>query len=252
MAGAEDDQLRLCLSLIPSDLTVYGRWWSTPEGRWLHGRVEERIGKPLVLWAGRVYGPRYDPSDVSNSAVEILSNRFIVASLQRADDQWAYLAAILKRELIQQIGGFFRSNPDAPDSAAPDNAPDELGHLTPVLEAIALTALLLKPFTPDDVLPHLDELVYYFAEHGHTGLSRFHTSASQDPALLGLGLAPHQILAVANAILGSRPDRGQNSVLGAYLQDSAWAPDTSLPHTRALEKYASRVRSHNRLIAMAS
>jgi hypothetical protein len=232
----------LSLDLIPAESADYGRWWGTSEGQWLYKRIQERIGKPLVLWVGRVYGPRYEAMDVANSAVDVMSSRFIVASLQRADDQWAYLAAVLKRELIQQAGGFFRDDPE-------EEAASELRHddsqYTPIIEAVQRTTECLRVHTPASVQPHLEELVYYFAEHGYANLSRLHTAASRDPELLARGLLPRQILAVANAVLGCRPNHGESSILGGFIQDRDWIPENSMVHVHALNKYATRMSSHS-------
>lgn len=180
--------------------------------------------------------------DVANTAVDMMSSRFIFAALQRADDQWAYLSAVLKRELIQQAGGYFRADADDDLTEVATHEPDAL---TPILEAIQLTTDCLTPLTPEDVLPHLKELIYYFAEHGHANLSRLHTTASRDPELLALDLAPRQILAVANVVLGSRPNHGDTSILGAFIQDRDWKPDLSPLHMQALAKYGARITSHS-------
>jgi hypothetical protein len=239
--------LNQCLASIPTgpeSESEYGSWWMSEQGQWLYDRVQKRVGKPLVLWVQRVYGPRYDMLDVANSAVDILSNPKVLRSVSDADDQWAYLFAVLKRELINQAGGYFREEVDIEnthDSMFIVTDGDDDNPHTPVLTAIQLTSEALKPFTPDNVLPHLEEIVYYFAERGHVNLSRLHTDGGREDDLIEYGVTPAQIRAVANAVLGSRPNHGENSLLAGFIQDDEWDLDTSEIHVRALEKYAARM-----------
>lgn len=183
---------------------------------------------------------------MANTAVELLAGPAIVDSLRQAEDQWAYLAAVLKRALTAQIGAFFRE--DEMEFLAERVADERRDDVTPVVDAVKLTARFLAAHTTDDVLPHLEELVYYFAERGHANLSHLHTDAARDPELLSRGLRPKEIRAVANAVLGSRPDHGENSLLGAILLDSSWDPSTSAAHSAALRKYAGRLAGQRELV----
>jgi hypothetical protein len=252
----EDLLLRASLLTVPTEPKEYGRWWTGEDGRWLYTRIEERIGKPLVLWVGRVYGPRYESLDVANSAVDVLGKPAVLLSVQGADDQWAYLAVVLKRELITQVGGYFREEELTEQDSHFATLVKEESSLTPVVDAVQLTADCLKAHTPTEFLPHLEELVFYFAEHGHANLSRLHSSAARAPELLTRGIPAKQIRAIANAVLGSRPNHGETSILGGFIQDSEWDPATSVLHARALSKYAQRmthsVRRPQRPMEMAA
>jgi hypothetical protein len=72
-------------------------------------------------------------------------------------------------------------------------------------------------------------------------ISHLYTHATTDDELTDLGLVREEILAIANAVLGSRSGGGQNSLIAAFLHDPAFDPRSSILHRRALQKFQSRM-----------
>jgi hypothetical protein len=110
-----------------------------------------------------------------------------------------------------------------------------------VRDAVQLTFDVLAPFVPDHLRGSLKEAIVYFAEPGGARLSHLYTHATTDTELTGLGLVREEILAIANAVLGSRPNNGQTSLIAGFLNDPAFDPRSSILHRRALNKFQSRM-----------
>ncbi|MBC7517559.1 MAG: hypothetical protein H7248_01515 [Microbacteriaceae bacterium] len=179
---------------------------------------------------------------MANTAVTILSADFVRFAVVHADDSWAYLYAVLKRELAGQAGRFFRADPEHIPSARDLYLWDI--PTVPISQAIELTLDRLKSVTELSWHAPLRESVFYFVERGHGRLSHLFTNSTRAVELTGLGLSRVQILAIGNVVLGSRPHHGTNSILGGFLRDENWDPSVSLPHRRALSKFALRINSN--------
>lgn len=239
-ATTDAERLRVVLDSIPSAPDEQGPWWASDDGRWLFERITDRICRPLTTSFARRYGATFECGDVANTAVVVLARDAVLASVRRADDQWAYLYQVLRHEMLQQMGSWVNQELD-PERAAgvvidgPD--PDRVT----VGDAVDRTLQCLGEITPEAVRPALPTAVQYFAENGDSRLSHLHTMSARDVTLTGLGLSREQILALANIVLGSRPNHGATSLLGGYLRDAHWNPRTSAPHRRALEKYQARM-----------
>lgn len=218
--------------------------------------MQRRIGEPVVGALHHLYGADYSASDVANTAVTVLDRTATRDSIRTAEDPWAYFFVVLKREMIGQVGAFFRAAMNPSDTEAVEDTLTEPDYVT-LAEAVQLTISELRPLTPASCWDGLTATVNYLAERGHSRLSYVHSNASQDIELRKTGLTKQQILAVANAVLGSRPHHGKTSLLGGYLQHDGWNPRNSKAHLAALEKYASRmagstVTADRRLLKMAS
>lgn len=249
----DDVRLRACLQDILNlqDGDGYGAWWASEDGIWLYQRTAERVGEPLTSWVRRVYGVRYEPLDVANTLVDVLSRTGALTATAASKEPWAYMSAILKREMRKQSGGFLRDGSlmDFVMVATPDS---DDSHLTGVDEAVRLTARILDGFTPDPVRARMPAIVRYFADRGHSNLSHLHSAAARDAELLEDGWNRRQILAVANAVLGPRPNHHRASVLGEVLKDADWKPQSSTQHMAALTKYARRMSAATTPIAEES
>lgn len=224
---------------MPATDPEYGRWWGTGDGLELYARITTRIGEPIALSLSRRYGVSYEASDVANTAVIILRQDFVAAYLARSQDPWAYLASILKREMIREIGAHFRH--ELTEDLLSHNVARKPVQPATIMEAAALTAAALAEAAPGFPPVLLETAVAYFAHEGQKRLSHVYTDATTDPRLTDLGLDRTEILAVANAVLGSRPDNHLNSLIAAYLADPAFDPKSSIRHRRALHKFAARI-----------
>lgn len=239
--GHEDvhDLLDILRSMPMTD-PGYGQWWNSADGRGLYEQITERIGTPLTASLRNKYGVSYDATDVANSAVMVLRQDFIHAYILRADDPWAYLSSMLKRELAAEAGTHFRAELTDEilySSAIPAAEPAGVS----LHEAAEMTHQVLSPAVPVHLHGALKDAIVYFAELGGARLSHLYTHASIDEELTSLGLVREEILAIANAVLGSRPNNGQTSLLAAYLNDPGFDPRSSIMHRRALNKFSSRM-----------
>ncbi|MCC3292561.1 hypothetical protein [Arthrobacter sp. zg-Y1110] len=225
---------------MPSADPYYGQWWGSGEGRDFYQEVTERIGNPMAASINRQYGIDYEASDVANTAFTVLRQEFISAYIKRSEDPWAYLSSVLKREMVREAGGYFRS--ELTETVLFDSASHTLHRpAATIREAAELTSAALMAAAPAIPEQILHEAVFYFAERGHYRLSHVYTNATNDPELTGLGLGREEILAVANAVLGSRPENNLNSLIAAFLMDPAFDPKSSIRHRRALTKFRSRI-----------
>lgn len=230
----EADDLAAFLHAIPEDPALYGPWWATAVGREFYRILTERIGRPVSASVNRLYGVDYEPADVANTAVTMLCQDVLPRYILKAEQPWAYLAGTLKRELIHAAGAHFRE--DLTDESA---LPVTDGMMRPAMtisEAVDLTVAVLNVEAP---APGLHTVVSYLADRGSSRISHVYSQAAADPELQAGGLTRNEILAVANAVLGSR--RGGASVIAGFLTDPAFNPQTSLPHQRALKKYRTRM-----------
>lgn len=232
------------VSTMPSTDPDYGQWWGTQEGQAFYGEVVERIGRPIAYNINRQYGVSYEAADVANTAFTMLHQEFIAAYIQRSKDPWAYLSTVLRREMVSEIGGYFRTELTEAALYESSTALPARPSAT-VREAAELTAAALAQAAPTFPRPVLQEAVFYFAERGHRRLSHLYTEATTDPELTSMGLGREEILAIANAVLGSRPDNELNSLMAAYLMDPACEPRSSIRHRRALKKFATRIAKSN-------
>lgn len=236
-----EDEGRALISLvgtIPSTDPEYGQWWSTQDGWNLYAMILQRIGTPIAISVNRQYGVSYEAEDVANTAFLVMRQDFVAAYLARSTDPWAYLASVLKREMVRTAGAHFRTEL-TDDVLFIQDAQPATPSIT-VREAAVLTANTMAAGAGlrEDILL---EAVMYFAERGHQRLSHLYTDATVDPELTSLGLGREEILAIANAVLGSRPDNHLNSLIAAFLTDPAFEPKSSIPHRRALNKFATRI-----------
>ncbi|MCC3299242.1 hypothetical protein [Arthrobacter caoxuetaonis] len=233
------------VSTMPSTDPDYGQWWGTEAGQSFYREIAERVGRPIAYNINRQYGVSYEAADVANTAFTMLHQEFISAYIQRSEDPWAYLSTVLKREMISEIGGYFRT--ELTEAALYEGSTAvPVRPAATVAEAAELTAAALAQAAPAFPLPILQEAVFYFAERGHQRLSHLYTEATNDPELTSMGLVREEILAIANAVLGSRPDNELNSLMAAYLMDPAFDPKSSIRHRRALKKFATRIaKSHH-------
>lgn len=219
---------------------AYGKWWSTGEGLWLYSEIGTRVGAPLAASLRQKYGVSYEPADVSNTAFTVLRQDFVLAYIMRANDPWAYLSQMLKREMLAAAGAHFRV--ELTDEAVFESSvvPAEPVPVT-IYEAADLTFEVLATTTPPYLQQGLREAILYFAQLSGARLSHLYTHACSDAELTGLGLVREEILAIANAVLGSRPNNGQTSLIAAFLKDPGFDPRSSIMHRRALDKFQSRM-----------
>lgn len=242
------EALRTILGLIPNG-AGYGAWWGSPAGITFHDIVKCGFGRRLSAYFSRTYGQAIDPEEVANTTVEILADAATLLRITQAAEPCAYLYTVLRNELTRRAGQFFRAELEGNAAAELQHndpktfAMDDRQHmLTPVCLAEQLTVSHLRPHTPPAVLPHLAHLVEYFVEHAQAHLDAVITQAAADPDLLNRNLAPSEIRAVGNVVLGSRPNHGTNSLLGEIIRDQNFDPAKSTDHSAAIAKYQRRIR----------
>jgi hypothetical protein len=240
--NAEAAELLGVLNSIPASDPAYGKWWATGEGQWLYRQITERIGLPLIVSSKRKFGVSYAPEDVANTAVAILRTEETLPYILAAADPWGYLASVLRRQLRRDAGAFFRADLDSEAAQCLSYTIDD-GSSTKMSEGVERTLARLQPLVDPSRHAGLREAVWYFAERGHGRLSHLYTDAAKDPELTGLGLCHREILAIANAVLGSRPVHSHNSLLAGYLNSPGFDPGSSIPHRIALKKFSARMNS---------
>tara|TARA_R110002051_G_scaffold314950_5_gene392688 strand:- start:18353 stop:19120 length:768 start_codon:yes stop_codon:yes gene_type:complete len=234
----DDAQLRKTLVSISASELSYGRWLATAEAQWLLAAIEKRISGIIITRFSRQHGIDFEPADIVHTAIELLANERLVDALDAASDQWAYLYRVISNEMLKQMG----TRGTSPLEIAEQMAEPETHSSMPDFDnAMDLTVEVLAPLTPAALRPHLREVVEYLAERGQSRLSHAHTDSANDTGLIELGLERHHILALANVVLGARPDHGLNSILAGFLRDSDWKPSQSIPHRIALKKYGARM-----------
>jgi len=236
----DDMKLRSALASIASSELSYGLWLGTTEAKWLLETVETRIAGIIMTRFSRQHGIDFEASDIVNTAVILLANERVVESLESAADQWAYLYQVLNNDMLKQMGTRGNSALELAEQMA-DPDPDCDDEMPDVRSAMHLTVETLSPLTPAALRPHLREVVEHLAERGQVRISHAHTSSANDAELISLGLERQHILALANVVLGARPNHGENSILAGFLQDSDWKPSQSIPHRIALKKYRARM-----------
>jgi hypothetical protein len=236
----ETQELVHVLASMPMSDPAYGSWWNTEAGRWLYSEIGTRIGTPLAASLRHKFGVHYEAADVANTALTILRQDFVHAYILRADDPWAYLSQMLKRDMLSTAGAHFRVEL-TDDALYSSSIPPAEQSAVSVHDAAELTYEVLASSAPEHLQGSLKEAILYFAELGGARLSHLYTHATSDTELTGLGLVREEILAIANAVLGSRPNNGQTSLIAAFLNDPAFDPRSSILHRRALNKFQSRM-----------
>jgi hypothetical protein len=235
-------ELTRILGTIPMMDPAYGAWWSTADGTWLYERIRVRVGVSISATVNRLYGAGHEPADVANTAVTMLRQDFTHAYIRKAQDPWSYLSKMLKREMFNAVGTHFRT--ELGDCVLPAVAdPQEQG--ASLAEAAEATWGLLAPMVLPDLRGPLRAAIDYFSELGGARISHLYTYATSDTELTDLGLSRPQILAIANAVLGARPNNSQNSLISAFLLDPEFDPSSSLLHRKALKKFGSRMAAAN-------
>lgn len=228
------------LGSIPAGDEAYGAWWGTEDGSWLYGQIGSRIGAPLTNSLRNNFGVSYEPADVANTAFAVLRQDFVHAYILRAQNPWAYLHQMLKREMLAAAGTHFRVELTEEVLYGSSVPPNQQSAVT-ISDAAAMTYAVLAPGTPEHLQESLKEAITYFAEPGGARLSHLYTYAASDAELTGLGLVREEILAIANAVLGSRPNHAETSLIGAFLKDPTFNPRSSILHRRSLNKYQARM-----------
>lgn len=242
-------ELLRVLGSIPLDDASYGAWWNTADGRWLYGQVGTRVGIPLANSLRSKYGISYEAADVANTAFTVLRQDFVHAYILRAENPWAYLSQMLKREMLAEAGTHFRVELTE-DALFEASAPPAGQSAVSIRDAAEMTFAVLAPGTPDHLRASLREAITYFSELGGARLSHLYTHATSDVELTGLGLVREEILAIANAVLGSRPNNAQTSLIAAFLKDPAFNPRSSILHRRALNKFQARMAASTKQEAL--
>lgn len=238
LALQEAGELTRVLAAMPMTDPAYGAWWSTEDGKWLYARIRARIGVPISATINRLYGAGHEPVDVANTAVTMLRQDFTHVYIRKAKDPWSYLSTMLKRELFNTVGTHFRAElGDGVVQAFHD----------PRLEGVSLAGAAaatwnhLAPLVAPAKRDPLRSAITYFSELGGARLSHLYTYATTDPELTGTGLCRSEILAIANAVLGGRPNNSQTSLIAAFLTNPDFNPTSSLMHRKALSKFSSRM-----------
>ena len=234
--GSQASRLASVLADIPRG-PAYGPWWGTSDGQWLYGEITDRIGSSLASAVNRAYGVDYCAADVANTAVTVLAQDLLPRYILKSRSPWAYLASALKRELLKDAGAHFRVELSDEHLAAvrKPERPE-----TTLSEAVDATVACLQEAAP---APGLHSVVSYLADRGAARISHAYTDAAASPELRAHGLGRDEILAVANAVLGSR--RGGASVIAGFLSDPGFTPSDSIPHRKALKKYRARMARIN-------
>lgn len=240
--NSEAAELLGVLNGIPSTDPDYGNWWGSADGQWLYSQVADRIGVPLVVSSKRKFGVSYTPEDVANTAVTSLRSEALLPYIRSASDPWGYLASVLRRQLRRDAGAYFRTELDSEAVQCLTYTMDD-GTSPKMRDGVEQTLARLEALVDPSRHSSLREAVWYFAERGHGRLSHLYTAAAKDPELTGLGLCHREILAIANAVLGSRPVHGHNSLLAGYLSSPGFDPGSSIPHRIALKKFGARMNT---------
>ena len=237
------------LATIPPAAGEYGPWWASELGCALLEEIRTRVSGRVVNAVQSLYGVRYEKDDVTHSAITLLSDPHLVAAVQDAADPWAYLFRVLKRELTRQVGSFRRAPYNIETFFTLNSIPIPERPYTDLMVAARHTWQVLVGYTPPEGRRHLLEVITYLARRGGHRLSRAGTELSNDPALLALGYSGHQLRAIVNAVIGSRPDFGTNSLLAGYLKDQDWDPLATAAGHRAVHLYELRMSRHDAQVA---
>jgi hypothetical protein len=145
--SAETTELLRVLASMPMSDPAYGTWWDTDEGRWLYKEISDRIGAPIAASLRNKFGVTYETADVANTAFMVLRQDFVHAYILRADDPWAYLSQMLKREMLATAGAHFRVEL-TDDVLFASDVPAPVQPLVTVQEAANLTYDVLAPLMP--------------------------------------------------------------------------------------------------------
>ncbi|MBD8104799.1 hypothetical protein [Plantibacter sp. CFBP 8775] len=110
-----------------------------------------------------------------------------------------------------------------------------------VRRSVALTARELAPRSPRSLKPTLPYIVDWLAHSSIDSAGRNKNAELQEAGEEFRTVPAHQIEAIASISWGARPNRGETSLLGAFLRDPGFIPRSSTPHLRALRQYRRRV-----------
>lgn len=249
---ADEAKLRATLRSIPVGKD-FGLWWATDSGKWLLTAISDQIGGSLSSYLWKTYAHQVEVDEIVNTAVEVLANLASRASIIEALSPWGYLYTVLKHALAKLTGEFFRDDiNDELVSRMVQQQQQQGGGVVhsgttatasfAIGEAERLTADCLRPLTPARVLPYLDVFVRYFSEEGESRISRALGNATKEDKLRQFQLHDYEIRAIGNAVLGSRPDYGTNSLLAGFILDKTFDPRRSDNHFKAMVKFERRIR----------
>jgi len=224
-----DERLRALLARLPADRAAYAPWLAGADGRELAALLAASVGPDAVGLGILALAP---PSPLTRGALA-------------AERPHAYLRRSIAHAAAREAAG--ASLPGLPEELpAPEPTRSRLDGRLPA--AVAATCDALGPRTPVRLVPVLESAIEALADRATRGrLSHLHTEAARDPALLSLGFAPAQLRALANAVLGARPDHSRASLLAGFLVDPAWRPEESPPHRAAIAAYQRRMTHAERL-----
>lgn len=249
VSPADEGDLRATLRSIPVGKD-FGPWWATEPGKWLLTAISDQIGGSLSFYLWKTYAHQVEVDEIVNTAVEVLANPATRASIIEALSPWAYFHTVLKHVLAKLTGEFFRD--DINDESVFRTVQQQGGcamhggttviSSSAIDEAERLTADCLRPLTPARVLPHLDVFVRYFSEEGESRISRALSNATKEDKLREFQLHDYEIRAIGNAVLGSRPNYGTNSLLAGFILDKTFDPRRSGNHFKAMVKFERRIR----------
>lgn len=255
---ADEAKLRATLRAIPVGKD-FGLWWATDSGKWLLNAISDQIGGSLSSYLWKTYAHQVEVDEIVNTAVEVLANPALRVCIIEALSPWGYFHTVLKHALAKLTGEFFRDdiNDELVSRMVQQQQQQQGGGVVhsgttatssfAISEAERLTADCLRPLTPARVLPHLDVFVRYFSEEGESRISRAISNATKEEELRQFQLHDYEIRAIGNAVLGSRPDYGTNSLLAGFILDKTFDPRRSDNHFKAMVKFERRIRGIARL-----
>lgn len=238
-----DAQLREVLRSIPSTTSEYASWWATTPGAELVDQVMRFVAHRVASAIRRQVSVDVDRDEVvSLLFLALLPDRLLLRSLTNPTTErpWAYLHRCLVNTLLDDAGAYFRR--ELHDETLVVDAPVARSEQWGIEDAIAATVQVLAPATPTQLIPHLEVAVGWMADRAVDGrLSYLHTHAAREVSLLDRGFLAPQLLAIANAAVGARPDHSKTSLLAAFLLEPTWKPAFSRPHRASLSQYAKRM-----------
>lgn len=238
-----DAVLREALSSIPADAAAYSAWWSTSTGRALVDQIVEHVAHRVAAAIRRQISVEIDRDEVvSLLFLALQPDRTLLRSLTAAGTErpWAYLHRCMVNSMLDEAGAFFRR--ELHEQTLLVDGPEVRSEHPSIESAIAATTCVLQPATPARIARYLEHAIGWMADRAVDGrLSYLHTHAAREPELLALGFSSPQLLALANAAVGSRPDHSRTSLLAAFLLEPTWQPAFSRPHRAVLVQYAKRM-----------
>lgn len=241
----DDATIHALLEAVPVGEN-YGPFWATSDGQRLYAALHDRLGVPLAAAFRAKHGHRFEPSDIINTSVVMLSQPFILESILRAKNPCGYLWVCLSREMRKHYtsAGATHLDPALDIADVVDEEP-----LVPVNDATKATIDALTSFTPSEFHQAIPTIVEWLVERGHQSKSKLFTEAAINDSLLRLGTGRGHILAVCNAVLGSRRGTGEGSILGGFLLNLDWDPMQSPGSRAALRQYGNRMAAATEVVS---